>query len=194
MFTDRAAITAFLTQIAPLGKEELAAFFERAETVEYPSKAVVIEAQSTSADIHFVLEGYLKYVLETNDRKQVIHLAAPGDLVTDYISYLTGKPAITSLHTITDCRLLRISRFGMEQLFHRFKAWERFGRLLAEQGLVEQILQKIELQTKTKEEIYLRVIADQAHIFQHVRLADLAQTLGIAPETLSRIRKRVARR
>ncbi len=194
MNADLSFLSQFLIGISPLVKEELEDFHKYLNVKDYEAQSKIIEYEQRCRDVYFVLEGFLKYTVKVNGKDRVVHIASKGDIVTDFFSYLTGQLSISNLITINNCRLASVSRMDMERLFQKYKGWERFGRIVAEQGLVRQILDKIKFQTMTAEEIYLDFIKQKPHIFQQVKLGDLAQTFGISQETLSRIRRRLAER
>ena len=129
--------------------------------------------------------------MEINEKETVVHIAGKGDLVTDFYSYFSSQPALSDIYSITDCQLAWTKKSELEDLYGRYQVWEKFGRLVAEQAAVRQIQERIKLQTQTKEQIYLKLISEKPYLLQHVKLGDLAQTLGVTQETLSRIRRRI---
>ena len=71
------------------------------------------------------------------------------------------------------------------------KSWSTFIRLLVQevQTYTEEILEA--LQTQTAEQRYKLLLQQDAELVQRVSLKHLASYLGIAPQSLSRIRKKM---
>ena len=72
----------------------------------------------------------------------------------------------------------------------RYPNWSEFIRKLIQevQFFTEQILE--ELQTSTAEERYIKMVKENDPILLNAPLKDIASYLGIAPQSLSRIRKK----
>ena len=70
-------------------------------------------------------------------------------------------------------------------------AWATFVRRLTQevQQYTENILE--ELQTETADTRYRRLLHDRPQLVQRVPLRHLASYLGIAPQSLSRIRRKL---
>lgn len=80
----------------------------------------------------------------------------------------------------------------LQQMYTSSKAWERFGRLLAEhffnhsQGRTEDLL------FLTHEKRYLNLLEEHPNIVKRVQAYHIASYLGVKNQSLSRIRKRLA--
>jgi hypothetical protein len=69
--------------------------------------------------------------------------------------------------------------------------WERFGRLVIEQVFV-QLLQALgSLYTDTPEQRYTKLINEHPDLLQRVSQYHIASYVGVKPQSLSRIRKRI---
>jgi CRP-like cAMP-binding protein len=70
--------------------------------------------------------------------------------------------------------------------------FERFGRLIAEFIFAETVNAEVENKLYSPEERYLRLIAKDSIMLKRLTQQQIAAYLGIQPESLSRIRKRLA--
>ncbi len=77
----------------------------------------------------------------------------------------------------------------MNELYIRNPKVERLGRILMEQAYLKIVEQTIELQVLSAKERYENLLKKHPEIFQKVQLYHIANYLGIAPKSLSRIRK-----
>lgn len=186
-------LTNYLLNVVDPSQEELDAFLNKVHYKTYPKNTQLIGVNDYCDKIYFVIDGYLKFVMNINKRDTVVHISSKGNLVTDFYSYYAYKPAISCVYTITNCQLAYIHKNDLENLYSNFNVWEKFGRLVAEQAAVRLIFEKIKLQTKNNEERYLDLIDQNPELLKHIKLGDLAQTLGITQETLSRIRRRISK-
>jgi CRP-like cAMP-binding protein len=74
-------------------------------------------------------------------------------------------------------------------LYFQITKIERLGRILTEQAFIKFVEQTVEFQTLTAKERYENLLKNHPSIFQKVQLYHIANYLGIAPKSLSRIRK-----
>jgi CRP-like cAMP-binding protein len=185
-------LTAFILNFVQPTVDELKNFLEFIQEENYPKGKKIIKAGLVSDKIFFVKKGLLKYVIaDDNNKEKAKHIATDNDLVADFFSFYSGYPAITSVETLTDCELLFIEKKDLSSLYNNYKIWERFGRLVAENAMLEQIMEKLNFQTKSPEQRYTELIAKKPVLLQEVNLGIIAECLGITQETLSRIRARI---
>jgi CRP-like cAMP-binding protein len=151
----------------------------------------IIKAGSRSERLYFVNTGILRYIIIQQEKERTVALAMENDLVTDFFSFYSGMPAITTVQSLTKSELYFLTIADLEMLYQSSATWERFGRLLAQKGLLEQIVEKLDLQTKTAEQRYKELIARKPGLLEDVNLGLLASCLNITQETLSRIRSRI---
>lgn len=82
----------------------------------------------------------------------------------------------------------------MESLYLNFPKMERIGRLLIEQAFVRIVRQTLDLQITDAKDRYIKLIEESPEILQKVPLYHIANYLGIAPKSLSRIRSEITRK
>jgi CRP-like cAMP-binding protein len=172
--------------------DELKTFLQLVKS-ENPAKGKkIIKAGIASDKIFFVTKGLLKYSMsQAGNKEKAMHIAMENDLVADFFSFYSGYPSITSVEALTECELLFIEKTDLQSLYDKYKIWERFGRLVAESAMLEQIMEKLNFQTKTPEQRYIELITKKPALLQDVNLGIIADCLGITQETLSRIRARI---
>ncbi len=181
----------YLLQFSNPSEEELSQFLKITLSLPLQKGQRIISAGQVCSKMYFVLEGFLKYELVADGQPTVIHIASGGDLVADFFSYYSSLPAITNVVAITDCRLVVVEKSALENLYHASKTWERFGRKIAEQAIVRQIMERIKIQTQSPQDRYVELLNSRPDLLATVKLGDLSQVLGITQETLSRIRGRL---
>lgn len=76
-------------------------------------------------------------------------------------------------------------------LYQSVCGWERFGRLVIEQVFV-QLLQALgSLYTDSPEQRYIKLIKEHPDLLQSVSQYHIASYVGVKPQSLSRVRKRI---
>ena len=93
-----------------------------------------------------------------------------------------------------DAEVLVLTYNDLQYLYNHYVSFERFGRLMAEYLVGCYDDRMLSLLLKTPEERYLKTLTENSLYFERVPQHYIASYLGVAPESLSRIRKRVMQR
>lgn len=149
--------------------------------------------ESSKCDfIAFVEKGLLIYFKISEKGEEITtDFAQEGDWVTDNYSRLTGKTSTMNIKSLEDTDLFVIKSDILEQLYKEVPGLERLGRILTEAAFVKFIQLSIDLQMLSAKERYLKMMKEYPMILQRVSLHHIADYLGIAPKSLSRLRKEV---
>ncbi len=140
----------------------------------------------------YIADGVVRsyFNLDGNDITRFVLLK--NNLITALSSYIGKHPSMENLQAVTKTRLLVISREHMDYLYDRFHEWDRLGRFITEQSHLKMEKRIMALIAFTAEERYEQLSMEQPEILKHVPLQYIASILGVKPETLSRIRKKIS--
>jgi CRP-like cAMP-binding protein len=143
----------------------------------------------------FVVDGALKsYALDKQSSEHVISFALSGWWIADMYSLINQKPGVLQIESIADSSLLLLSRDKQELLYERIPKFERFFRIITENALVASQQRIINNLTLTAEERYVHFMERYPFVLDCAPLHNIASYLGMTPEFLSKIRRRIARR
>ena len=142
----------------------------------------------------FVSKGCLKtYTVDKNGDEHVFQIALEGWWVSDMYSHLTGEPANFNIEALEDCEIVVMDKEAREKILKEVPGYERFHRILLENNYVATQRRVNSMLSSSAEERYLAFIEKYPQIVQRVPQLVIASYLGIAPESLSRIRKQLAK-
>lgn len=145
--------------------------------------------------VAFVLSGALKsYKVDDEGKEHILNFAVRDWWIADLYSFISQKPAVLNIETIEESEVLLLSQKDQEMLFGKIQKFERFFRVLVENALVASQQRLIDNMSLTAEERYLQFIKKYPSIPVLVPQHSIASYLGITPEFLSKIRKRLARK
>jgi CRP-like cAMP-binding protein len=108
-------------------------------------------------------------------------------------SVLTGEPATYTIDALEDSELLLLEAAAMEEICRALPPFERFFRLLLQNSYIASQRRISAGLSLSAEEQYLRFVKMYPAIANRVPLKDIASYLGITPQSLSRIRRDLAR-
>jgi len=143
----------------------------------------------------FVTKGLLRtYNVDDKGDEHMSIFGWEGWWVSDFNSFLTGEPAIFNIDAIEDSELLLISRADYEALTLAVPIMDRYFRILYQNSLVTKERRLMSSITHTAEKRYIQLAESNPQIIERIPQNLIASYLGIAPETLSRIKKNLATR
>jgi CRP-like cAMP-binding protein len=112
----------------------------------------------------------------------------------DLYSFLTQTPGNFIIDALEDTELLQISKDDLEKLYECVPKFERFFRLILQNAFVAQQQRINQNLSFTAEECYLHFIKKYPQLEQRLPQKQVAAYLGITPEFLSMIRRKLARK
>jgi CRP-like cAMP-binding protein len=143
--------------------------------------------------IAFVTNGCLRsYTVDEHGEEHVLQFAIEDWWISDLHSFLTGRPSDSSIDALEDSEILLLERSSREELLEAIPKFERFFRLLLEGNYVATNQRIVCSMSASAEERYLSFLKAFPTMAQRVPQNQIASYLGIAPESLSRVRKHLA--
>jgi len=181
-----------IDSIISLTDEELIVLSDSFEVKTLNKNEFFLAEGQICNSIGFVNYGVLIYFKSMDEGNEVTtDFAFDGDWVTNNLSRLNNSPALINIKAIEDSELLVLKQPVLEDLYIKIPKIERLGRILIEQSYLKIVQQSIDLQVLSATERYERLLMKHSDIFQKVQLYHIANYLGIAPKSLSRIRKEI---
>jgi CRP-like cAMP-binding protein len=149
------------------------------------------QAGEICSHVSFINRGSLRVFMEANHQEKNKHFFFEHEFASDYASFLARSPGLLNIKALEDVELMELSYEKVHGLYAEFAVWQKFGRLIAESLYIHVARRTQELLLRTPEEMYIRLIEEQSPIIARIPQQYIASYLGIQPESLSRIRKRI---
>lgn len=186
-------ILAFLSEFVSLDEAHRQAIRAVTRIERYPKGAVLLAEGQTSGESWLVVQGCVRVFRRVDGKERTMalhtefHPAIPP-------TYGTDTPSPVSYECLEDVVASATTPAEEARGFAEHPAFEWVCRVMG-QVLMAQLQQvHIDTLTRTAEERYLDLVARRPELLQRVPQYHIASFLGIQPETLSRIRRRVTRR
>jgi len=152
----------------------------------------ILQQDDICKNLIFVEKGILRsYSIDTKGNEHILQFAPEGWWISDVYSFLTGEAAVYNIEAIEDSELLLISKSSLDELYERVPKFERYFRLLSQANMVATHRRLTASLSDSADEKYLRLLSAYPNIVARVPQHMIASYLGITPETLSRVRKRI---
>lgn len=141
---------------------------------------------------NFVVSGFMrKFYTDDNGDEVTVEINREPRFMSSYTNLIERIPATESLQSITECKILRIKRDDMDNVFENSATVKQYTVQLFQKIIEEKSKKILELSTLSGEERYLKLMRESPELIQNVPLQYIASFLGMKPESLSRIRKKV---
>lgn len=135
--------------------------------------------------------GVLRYYTVRDGHEHVTGFDVEGAMVGDLASFFLGMPSGHTIEAVEPCRLSVLTYEAFEGLKSAIPALEAVRSMVAEQLWMGERTRAAEAQQLSAEERYRRLAERSPHLLQRVPLYHIASYLGVTPEALSRIRRRL---
>lgn len=156
--------------------------------LETPKHTLILTQGTVCRYLYFLESGLLRFYVMKDGNEVTKFFTDVPYVFTSQKSFTSQQPARESIETLEDSMLWRMTYSDAFRLLE-VASWNTFIRQLIQQvqTYTEEILEA--LQTETAENRYRAMLIHQRSLVQRVPLKHLASYLGIAQQSLSRIRK-----
>lgn len=145
--------------------------------------------------IAFVEKGALRsYTIDDKGSEHIIQFALEGWTISDMYSFLTGEPATYTIDALEDSELVLISKTAHEEMLKAMPKYETYMRLQLTGAYIAMQRRLTSIISMSLEERYTGFVATYPNIAQRVPQHMIASYMGLTPETLSRVRKKITRK
>lgn len=180
----------FISQYTPVSEQDWLAISGCLLRREMKRESLLLEEGKTCKHLYFLEKGLLRFFVWKDGLDITKYFTDIPYVFTSQKSFNQQVPAQESIETLEDSIIWQMTYEDAQHLLE-LKSWSTFIRLLIQevQTYTEEILEA--LQTQTAEQRYKLLLQQDADLVQRVPLKHLASYLGIAPQSLSRIRKKM---
>jgi len=142
--------------------------------------------------IAFVVSGLFRYVYINNNGDEFTKgIIVENLFLSSYSAMIMGKPSYFTIEALEDSRILEISWKDFTSLMENDIFWIKFLQKFLEKGFIIKEKRERDLLLLNAETRYKNFLSEYPGMDQRIRQGIIASYLGIKPETLSRIRRKI---
>ncbi|SMD32247.1 cAMP-binding domain of CRP or a regulatory subunit of cAMP-dependent protein kinases [Reichenbachiella faecimaris] len=161
------------------------------KVVHFKKGEIVTKYDQLENLVYFINEGMVEMTIRSYVTEKIIDFFFENEMVCGFTSFLTQQPTDVQIKALIDCKMEMIKREDLMSAYKHSLEANQFGRILTEQGYIRKSNREKELLTKTAEEKYAEMFATHSQYISQIPVNKIAKYLGIHPESLSRIRKKL---
>lgn len=182
----------YFEKLIPLNEEEKLIVEDIFKERRIKRKQFILQEGDICKQNTFIIEGcFRSYTVDDKGKEHNLQFAVENWWVGDIGSFHSEKPSKLNIEAIENSIILQCKKEDQIKLFVKYPKFDRIFRVLAENAMVSmqnRILQNI---SSTAEERYLDFVERFPHFFNRISNVQIASYLGVTPEFLSAIRKKV---
>jgi CRP-like cAMP-binding protein len=181
----------YFLKLAPLTKDETAAITESMAVRKFIKGDFIVKEGYPNRDTFFIFEGLVRQYRMIDGEEITTNFYSEEQWIISLTDFSGDAISKDSLICVEDTTLVVGNEQKAQELFRRFPHFETVSRAVMEKVFSEQQKRMNFYLTDTPEQRYIRLLETQPDIFQRVPQYQIAGYIGVRPESLSRIRKRI---
>lgn len=180
-----------LSQMTALTKEEAADIAMAFPIVTMPKGAFLLKEKQVAVDAYFVVKGCVRAYRMVDGEEQTLNFFTEQQSAANFKSLAHQVPSDQNFICTEETVVAIVNAEKEAELYQRYPRFETFCRAGMEKMLGDQQGALLEFMALDPEARYLKLLNERPDLINRVPQYQLASYLGIKPETLSRIRKRI---
>lgn len=157
--------------------------------------AKLIKNGQVESYLYYISDGVLRSYLnkEKNDdvKEITISLVFPDRFYSAYDSFISQTPCEFTTECVTDVELYRISYDNLQSIYDKTDFGQKVEKLATEQLYLTKSKREKSLLSDSVDERYLYLLNKHPQKIHQVPLKYIASYIGVTPQALSKIRKRI---
>jgi CRP-like cAMP-binding protein len=189
--TETDKLSLFFSNEFPFNKEGLEEFVKTFVSKTYLKGQIILENKKTESELRFLDKGIVREYYAHNDKEKNINFYTETVFITDFSSFTHSLPTKKYQECLTDIDLRVLSKEKFLQFTNQYNCGKLFIETIFQRFVINKEAEEFNHFVNTAEELYLNIMKTKPNWLLQIPQYHIASYLGITPETLSRIRKKI---
>ncbi len=189
---DEPDIISFLSKYASVPKALAEVILKYSNIKQLKKDTIILRDGQIANECFFILKGCMKRYYLMDGEEKITGFYTEGQSITP-VSYVKKTPSKYYISTIENTIVSFGNPDSENEIYKVHPELESFTRILEEKLMANKIEEFDEWMNHNPEERYLLLIEKRPDLIQRVPQYQIANYLGIRPQSLSRIRKRLGK-
>ncbi|GMN07836.1 Crp/Fnr family transcriptional regulator [Croceitalea sp. MTPC5] len=159
--------------------------------VFFQKGTVITDYNEIENAVYFVNSGIIELSIKSYMTEKIIDFFFENEMVASLTSFLLQSESDVKLTALMDCELEMVKYHHLMEAYDHDLSINKFGRKIMEGAYIRKSNREKALLSKTAEEIYTEMFHTHTKYISQIPVNKIAKYLGIHPESLSRIRKKL---
>jgi len=183
---------AFITTLAKLNPDQIKEFRNLLSIKHLSKGEYFIQRGRSPKTIAFVSNGLFRYFYTTKEGKEFTKgFFETNSILSAYDAILENTTSNYTIEALEDSAIETVDYNNLKKFFNKHLDWNIFLVPLLQKGYLSKVRRERELLLMNAEDRYQGFLERYPTLSKRVNQHIIASFLGITPESLSRIRKRL---
>jgi CRP-like cAMP-binding protein len=187
-----ASLVSVLNNFHPLSAGVINYLKDHIFPVSYKKGKLILKAGAVCSHVYFIRKGAIRGFTKEEGKDITTWITAENEMVTSITSFDLQVPALENIQAIENCDLLAMTFDDLQQLYIQLPEFNIVTRKLLERYYRDAEGRAFISRLTKAESKYIHFLRIHSHLSNRIPLKYIASYLGIAEETLSRVRKKIS--
>lgn len=161
------------------------------KSVTYKRNDFILKRGEVEEHVKFIEEGVTRLWVPKGEKEITYLFSFPGEFTSCYESFHKQETSLINHQCITDVKVRQLSAKNLFKIIEKFPELNKVYIHILNKIIFQYTNRKIDLLSNCPQEYYKMLLKERPQYIQQIPQKMLAPYLGITPEALSRIRKRI---
>ena len=192
MITNYPGFIAHIRRYVDISNDEVLILEKYLQPMELKRREYLLREGDVCSSNYFVEKGCLRMFFN-NDKmvEQTTQFAIEDWWLSDYFSFARQSPSEYAIQAVEKSVIVAIDYQLQDKLFSEVPQMERYFRIMMQRALSASQLRVKMIYQLSKEEMYRHFNRSYPQFFQRVPQYMIASYLGLTPEYMSELRKKI---
>jgi len=181
-----------LSQQITLTEADKAIFKEHVHVKKVRKRQYLLQEGEICKSVAFVNNGILRsFLVDEKSNERIIQFAPKDWFISDLYSFITEDYSKLNIDAVEDSEVILINKTAHVYLENAVPGFFKFNYMQYRGAYIALQKRLTDMFTLSNEEKYTKLLDIYPDIMQRVPQHMIASYLGVTPETLSRVRKKI---
>lgn len=186
------ALVNTINKIMPLPEHEVPLVLTYFKLKKYKRNETLLQNGNVAHEVFFVIKGALhQFYIDEAGNERSCNFSFENEFLTDLESFSQQTRSASNIKTLEASTCFVISCTDLVELMKKSTSVAEYFRIVIENVAAEGIRRTKSFLSFSPEKRFQELMETKPQIFQRIPQRYIAQYLGVTPESLSRIRKRI---
>jgi CRP-like cAMP-binding protein len=181
----------YISKFVSLTEEEANAIVEDIYIKKFKKGTLLLREGEISKESYFVLRGCVRQFCFLDGEEKTTNFFTEEQWITSTTSFAQNIPANHYFSCLEDSILIVGNEEREKEFYQKFPKLEYLSRVIMGKEIGKYQEMMVTYITDTPEQRYIKILKNRSELIQRVPQHQLASYIGVKPESLSRIRKRI---
>jgi CRP-like cAMP-binding protein len=159
-----------------------------------PARTVVLPPASTTSPLFVLLDGVMGAVVHSGKRRMTLHAFVEGDAFASMEAFAQGDPSLYGIEALTPAEYVEIPRPLVERMARESADVSRWVLIHHRRWIIRMSQRIVTLAAASPAARYRHFARMHPDLMLRLPQYEIASILGISPESLSRVRRRLSQK